>query len=448
MRAALEGLIAAALAGLRPFPSPRMGRGVASRSDAGVRVSPLPPPYHRPGGWHYRAPQAPLPPPRRILVVKLFALGDMLNVTPALRALRERFPDARLDVLTTRQGALALARSPHVDDILIFEKGLFDRVGESFTPRAVFAGLRFALTLRRRRYDTLLLLHHLITTWGTLKYATLALWSGARVRVGLDNGRGWFLTHRARDRGFGTFTERRYWLQVAAIIGATSDDDRPHFTVTDADRAAGARLLAPGRTPNGGPLVVIHPTNGPYAPGRQWSPERFAAVADRLARDTGATIALVGVASEAAGIARVAAAMRTPALNLAGRTDLATLAGVLTQAALLLGNDSSVGHLAAALGVPTLVVFGPSNERAWLPWGAQTVVLPPAGLPPQAPFPAGTALAVRSAAPQAPCLYVGFGPGNPHGCPDCHCLDLITAEQVVPIATHLLAPSVARSALG
>jgi len=376
----------------------------------------------------------PFPPPRRILVVKLFALGDMLNITPALRALRARYPEARIDVLATRGGAVGLQRSPFVDDVFIFDKSLFDSVGGSLSPRALLVGLRFALDLRRRRYDTLVLLHHLVTGWGTLKYLALALWSGATTRVGLDNGRGWFLTHRVRDRGFGAIDERRYWLAVVAALDARSDDDRPHFTVTEADRDAGARLLT--GIPGIGPVVAIHPTNGSYGAGRQWPPERFAAVADSLARKWGARIVLVG--TETAAIGRVAALMATPTLDLSGRTDLPTLAGILGHAALLIGNDSSIGHLAAALGVPVLALFGPSNDRAWAPWGTARVVLPPDET--QLPvLPDTRGIVVRSAAPQAPCLYSGFGPGNPAGCPRCNCLALIDAERVARLAGALLA---------
>lgn len=394
------------------------------------------PPYHQNARQQDAAAHPPIPTPRRILVVKLFALGDMLNITPALRALRERYPEARIDVLATRAGAVGLARSPYVDDVLLFDKSRFDRVGGSFSPRALLVGLRFAIELRRRRYDTLVLLHHLVTGWGTLKYLALARWSGAATRVGLDNGRGWFLTHRVRDRGFGALDERHYWLAVVAALDAHSTDDRPQFTVTEADRAAGARLLAATDAHGAGPIVAIHPTNGSYAPGRHWPPERFAAVADRLAHEWGARIVLVG--TERAAIGRVAALMAAPVLDLAGRTDLPTLAGVLEQADLLLGNDSSVGHLAAALGVPTLALFGPSNDRAWAPWGSARVVLPldEAQLP---ALPAARGIAVRSAAPQAPCLYTGFGPGNPHGCPHCGCLALIDVRRVALLAGGLLA---------
>jgi heptosyltransferase-2 len=380
----------------------------------------------------------PLPfEPRRILAVKLFALGDLLNTTPALRALRERFPAARIDVLTTSQGKPGLANSPHIDDVLVFDKSLFDQVGGLASPRALWEGLRFALDLRLRRYDTLVLLHHLITPWGTIKYTVLALWSGARVRAGLDNGRGWFLTHRAADWGFGVRDERRYWLDVVATIGATSEDDRPVFAVAEADRAAGAALACRAREDRTGPLVVIHATNGTYAPGRQWAPERFAAVADRLAAERDAAIVLVGVKSEAEVVARVAQSMGQPALNLAGETTLPTLAGLILAADLVIGNDSSVGHMAAALGTPTIALFGPSNDRAWRPWGAKSVVLPADGVSlPE--LPPAHALAVRSADPHAPCIYTGYGPGNPDGCKDCRCLDLLDADRVAAIACRLL----------
>ncbi len=399
----------------------------------GKRTAPA---YHQRGTRHFVTPTAIDPPPARILVVKLFALGDMINITPALRALRERYPAATITVLANQGGAAGLQRSPYIDDVLIFDKSLFDQVGGIFSPRALLAGVRFALTLRRRQYDTLVLLHHLVTAWGTCKYLILALWSGARVRVGLDNGRGWFLTHRVRDDGFGKISERQYWLKVVAAIGAASDNDRPVFTVTAADCAAAQHLLAAHPSKQHGPLVAIHPTNGTYAPGRQWPAAQFAAVADRLAATQQARIVLVGVEVDA--INKVAALIQAPILNLAGQTDLPTLAGVLSQSDLLLGNDSSVAHLAAALGTPTLAIFGPSNDAAWLPWGASTIRLPPPGEP-LPPLPQTTALAVRSANPHAPCLYTGFGPGNPNSCPNCRCLAQVDVASITLLAQHLLA---------
>src|SRR5919202_1556083 len=130
-------------------------------------------------------------PPGRILVVKLATLGDLLTITPTLRALRVSFPGAHIGVLTTPSSAPVLRGLDTVDEVISFDKFAFDRasVGLRRLPSAV--GL--AARLRRDDWDTLLLLHHLTTPFGVAKYAALSLSCGARRRVGLDNGRGrWF----------------------------------------------------------------------------------------------------------------------------------------------------------------------------------------------------------------------------------------------------------------
>src|SRR6266571_4477005 len=138
---------------------------------------------------------------QRILVVKLADLGDLLTATPALRALRLRFPTAQIDALVTPNSAVVLSGLDSVDSAVAFDKFVFDR------QRDVLGSLPTALALGRQlraeRYDALVLLHHLTTAFGVAKYAALSLASGAPIRAGLDNGRGRFLTHRAADDGFG-----------------------------------------------------------------------------------------------------------------------------------------------------------------------------------------------------------------------------------------------------
>src|SRR5438105_8729887 len=160
-----------------------------------------------------------MPAPRRVLVVKLASLGDLLTMTPALRALRTSFRAAYIGVLTTPGSAAALRGLDSYAEVLTFDKFAFDR------PVDALHGLPTALNLARRLraggWDTLVLLHHLTTAFGIAKYAALSLGSGAARRIGLDNGRGhWFLTDAAEDRGFGWLHEVDYWLSVAEVVGA------------------------------------------------------------------------------------------------------------------------------------------------------------------------------------------------------------------------------------
>ncbi len=358
--------------------------------------------------------------PKRILVVKLSDIGDVLTATPALRALRESFPTARLEALIPPNSAPILAESPLVDEVIVFDKFQYDRPVDALKPSSLAALLRLARDLRRRRYDCLVILHHLTTRWGTLKYAALALTSGARVRAGLDNGRGWFLTHRVRDHGFGARHEVEYWLDVVGTLGAGTKDTSLEIAIGENDQIPTPSLPP---LPGGGrgrcPLIAIHPGSGGYSLARRWSAEGFAQVADALVERYGARIVLVGTPAD--GVSQVASLMRSEAVNLEGRTNLKQLAAVLKRCNLFIGADSGVMHLAAAGGTPLVAIFGPSNHRAWGPWPRD-----------------GRHIILRADLPCSPCSYTGYKVGQREGCEAMTCMRAITPEMVLAAAERLL----------
>jgi heptosyltransferase-2 len=346
-----------------------------------------------------------------ILIVKLSDIGDVLTATPALRALRESFPAARLEALIPPNSAPILAESPLVDGVIVFDKFQYDRPIDALKPSSLAALVRFACDLRRQRYDCLVILHHLTTRWGTLKYAALALTSGAKVRAGLDNGRGWFLTHRVPDHGFGARHEVEYWLDVVRTIGAVTED-------TSLETAIGENDQIP-MTNDQHPLIAIHPGSGGYSLARRWSAEGFAQVADALVERHGARIVLVGTLAD--GVSQVASLMRSEAVNLEGKTNLGQLAGILKRCDLFIGADSGVMHLAAAVGTPLVAIFGPSNHCAWGPWPRD-----------------GHHIILHADLPCSPCSYTGYRVGRREGCEAMTCMKAITPEMVLAAAERLL----------
>ncbi|MBV9581865.1 MAG: glycosyltransferase family 9 protein, partial [Chloroflexi bacterium] len=206
-----------------------------------------------------------MPPPSRILVVKLATLGDVLTMTPTLRALRTTFPAAHLGVLTTPGGALALRGLDSYDQVITFDKYAFD--APLAAGKRLPGAFELARQLRAGRWDTLVLLHHLTTPFGIAKYAALSLASGAPRRVGLDNGRGrWFLTHAAVDHGFGVRHEVDYALDVVGVLGARHPGQpRLELCVTPDDEAWAESLV-----PRDAVLVV--PGSGAYSRARRWWP--------------------------------------------------------------------------------------------------------------------------------------------------------------------------------
>jgi ADP-heptose:LPS heptosyltransferase len=163
--------------------------------------------------------------------------------------------------------------------------------------------------------------------------------------------------------------EIRRWLRLIAALGQPEDQPigappslATEFPLTPDDFARAAKLLfvAPAF-----PLVGLHP--GAKAKTRRWPPERFAALADTLIERYGADIVLTGSAAEQQLTATERRAMHHPALDLAGQTDLGTFGAVVARLSLLVSNDTGAAHMAAAVGTPSVVLFGPGRPAEWGP---------------------------------------------------------------------------------
>ncbi len=351
----------------------------------------------------------------RILIVQLGDIGDLILSTPALAALRQARPDAHIAVLAAAHATPVLQGTGLADAVIAFDRRAFNSSWALFRP----ANLRRLLALRRERCRTVIYFHHFTLRLGTLKFALIGLASGARRRIGLDNGRGWFLTERLPDGGFGARHQAQYWLDLVALLGA-DPSPRPAVTARAAPPALWtAAFAADADRTDRPPRVVIHAGSGGYSRARRWDPAAFAAVAEALHAERGARIILVGGPDDDGAVVR--AALRVPALDLTGRTTLPELAGALAQADLFIGADSGVMHLAAAAGAPVAAVFGPSNPEAWGPWS-----------------PGGRTAVVRSAPECSPCSYVGHGIGLRAGCPARTCMRLVTPAHVLAATRALL----------
>lgn len=292
---------------------------------------------------------------KRILLIKLRYIGDVILSTPLLPPLHKKFPQASLTFLVNPGTEEVLLGNPHVEDILVVSR---DGWGSH---------MEFLRNLRRARFDGVVDL-----TDGD-RSAFLTYWTGARVRLGFNRENRWRgkLYTRVLPSSYGTMHMVDYHAQALSALDIHDPVGDPELYVRPEDHDLAAQLLASLRTGHA-PLVLLHPS-ARYAI-KSWPPERFAALADRLA-EQGAIVALIGHQQELALGRHILGLSHYPPRNLMGQTSLLQLASLMKRGALFVGNDGGPMHLAAAAGCPVLGLFGPTDPKVWGPRGKNVSVI-------------------------------------------------------------------------
>ncbi|HWE62591.1 MAG TPA: glycosyltransferase family 9 protein [Chloroflexota bacterium] len=307
-------------------------------------------------------------PPPRILLLAFLPLGDTLFATPMIRALRERYPQARLSALAHAGNVPLLCCVPALDDVLVLP------TGPDWHGLAPLLGtLR---TLRARRYDVAIDLTSPIYKW-------ISMLCGIPVRTYMKFDRLWWLLPARHRRWRATHMTQHYY-ECARELDLPPWDERravPWIALPDHAREAGQHLFRRwGILHTDRPLICIH-MGGTWLHGlKRWPSERFVALADRLQEQWEAHILLLGGPEDALLVSGIAARMRhTPIMATRGVPLLTSLA-LIEGCDLFIGNDSSLLHAAAALGTPFVGIYGPTNLANFRPLAGHTgqgmVVLP------------------------------------------------------------------------
>ena len=280
--------------------------------------------------------------PRRIVLIKPSALGDIVHSLPVLTALRQRFPQAHIAWAVNRVYQPLLQNHPHLNAIVPFDRG---QVRDGY-----LAGLlgftRFLRRLQREQFDLAIDLQGLLRT-GIMCFAT-----HARARIGLASARegaAWFYTHHVDDRQEGQHAVDRYWL-VAQALGA-SGDKQFILAIDQQARQWAQELLR--EYPRPWLAVGV----GARWITKRWPPQHFAALTQRALDKFGGTAVFVGAADEAPLAQEASARLQGHVVNVVGRTDLRQLVALLAQVDLMIANDTGPLHVAVALGRPVIAPY-------------------------------------------------------------------------------------------
>ncbi len=289
-------------------------------------------------------------------------IGDAVMMTPALCALRRRFPRAQITVLAKPWVVPVFEESPHVDRILVYDKD-----GRHKGVRGFF---RLTRELRAFGFDAAILYQN------AFEAALIAYGSGIPVRVGYPtDGRGFLLTHRSTLP-----LPHRKTHQVDYYLGILEETEvsikcrRLHLSIGTEAAQRARRTLTRFGIQNHKVRVGMNP-GAAYGPAKQWPLERFAAVGDRIAEAFGAQILVFGGPNDRPLGFELCRRMKHPAVNLAGETDLAEAMALIRECTLFVTNDSGLMHVASALEVPLIAIFGSTDPQRTGPWGFRGALL-------------------------------------------------------------------------
>jgi len=321
-------------------------------------------------------------------------VGDAVLAIPAMKAVRARFPEAQITLLVRPWVAGVFTSAPFID-----------KVWSEPRPAGISDWIRLSGSIRASRFDMALLFPN------SFESAAMVFLGGVPQRIGYAaDGRRWLLTHWIKPSA-----EKRhqvyYYLDLASAVSAGVG--HPSIEIdANAEEKLQARklLLSAGIAPNRR-YLVLNP-GAAYGSAKRWREERFAEAADTLASELEMDVAIIGSEVERSIAERIQRLMRSHVAVLNGRTSLETLIGVISESSLVLTNDSGPMHLAAALGVPTVAVFGPTDDAATGPYGRRTRI-------------------VRQPVDCSPCML--------RNCPiDHRCMTRVSAEVVARAARELL----------
>ena len=307
--------------------------------------------------------------PRRVLLVRLSALGDCVHVLPALDALRRGLgPDAHLAWLVEEKAASLLAGHPQLDEVHVLPRAATSALLKARRPLAAAGALgRFFAGLRERRFDAT------IDFQGNLRSSLAALATGARLRVGFGRGAckegSWVLRNLNVVPRRPRMHKVEKDLELVAALGVDTSSARPALALPAAARAKAAAFFG-ARFGAGEAVVALHPGVSKFGSFKQWAPGRYAKVADALARARGVRALVTWGPGERALAEQVAARTGpdTRAVVAPETASILELAALYERCAAVVGCDTGPVHLAAALGVPVVGLYGPKDPAVYAPW--------------------------------------------------------------------------------
>lgn len=342
---------------------------------------------------------------KRILIVNVNWIGDVIFSTPFIKTVRDAYPDAYIACLIHPRCADILKDNPRIDEIIIYD--------EEGKHKSFIGKIELIRRLRKGHFDTAFILHRSLTR------ALLAFLSGIRHRVGYPTKHRALLLTNIVDFPEKEIHKVEYFLNLARGAGIKPGEISYEFFVRDADRERVNKFLKDNSVGTEAPLIVLCP-GGNWDP-KRWPKDSFAKLADMLIEKLKAKVVLSGAAKDIPLAQAIKSMMRNTPIISCGVTTIKELGALLERADLVIANDSGPMHLAVAMKTNVIALFGPTSPELTGPYGKGNYRVIWKMKECGSELPEGC---------EAPCYDVT--------CSDNRCMELITVEEVFEEARDML----------
>jgi len=299
---------------------------------------------------------------KRILIARTDRIGDVVLSTPVIKALRKALPGAFIAMMVSPYTRAIVDGNPYLNEVITFDKKKL---------KGPFGTIRFSKKLKKKNFDTVIVLHP------TVRVHIIVWLAGIKNRVGLNKKWGFLLTRKiAHTKQLGGKHEVDFNLDILRLVGIEPKGKELFVPVKEENRVKIERILKENELKNSG-FVVVHP--GASCPSKRWPSERFAMVADQIIKKFHRKVVIVASANNKDFGRKMREKTESAVLDLSGSLSVGELSALLEKSKLLISNDSGPVHIAVALGIPVVAIFGRNqpglSSTRWGPIGKNDIVL-------------------------------------------------------------------------
>ena len=299
---------------------------------------------------------------QRLLIRSTNWIGDAVMTTPAVRAIRKRFPNTHISLLAKPWVVPVFKDSEHIDQLLIYD--------DEGRHKGILGKFRLARDLKKYHFDAAILLQN------AFEAAFITFLAGIPLRIGYNtDARQMLLTHSITcSNNIKKEHQTQYYLNILKGIAIEAESRDLYLRLSQNDRFRAEQILHGYDISMDDTVVGINP-GATYGPAKQWPYDRFARLADRIQSFTESRVIIFGGPNDKKLGERISKRMLRPPVDLSGKTSLGEAMALIEKCALFITNDSGLMHVAAALNVPLVAIFGSTNSVTTGPLGINNRVV-------------------------------------------------------------------------